>query len=172
MNRYTIQLVIYHANEDDPKKCTARKLHRFGLATLEGSIRKLPSHAILLNPFSEKSLSRDDISIAQDHGIVAFDCSWKNAEQSFAVVKKTVVSRALPYLLAANPVNYGKPFQLSTVEAFAAALYILGEVTHAEKILGIYTWGHRFLELNREPLEEYRCAKDSAEVVRIMKQYI
>jgi pre-rRNA-processing protein TSR3 len=38
--------------------------------------------------------------------------------------------------------------------------------------LGIYTWGPRFLELNREPLEEYRQARDSAEVVRLMKQYI
>jgi pre-rRNA-processing protein TSR3 len=69
-------------------------------------------------------------------------------------------------------VNYGKPFQLSTLEAFSAALYILGEVSQASLILGIYTWGPRFLELNREPLEEYRQARDSAEVVRLMKQYI
>jgi pre-rRNA-processing protein TSR3 len=172
MNTKAVRLVVYHANEDDPKKCTARKLHRFGFAILEKSIRKLPYHGVLLNPFSEKSLSREDLHDAQDHGLVALDCSWKTAEQLFLSLEKTSVSRALPFLLAANPVNYGKPFQLSTVEAFAAALYILGEVSHAEKILGIYTWGHRFLELNREPLEEYRKAKDSAEVVRIMNQYI
>jgi pre-rRNA-processing protein TSR3 len=172
MNKKRIRLVIFHANEDDPKKCTAKKLHRFGFATLEKSIRKLPYHAVLLNPFSEKSLSPEDVRIARDHGLVALDCSWKTAEQTFMALEKTSMSRALPFLLAANPVNYGKPFQLSTVEAFAAALYILGEVAYAEEILGIYTWGHRFLELNQEPLEDYRGAKDSSEVIRIMKRYI
>ena len=168
----TIRLVVYHTNEDDPKKCTAKKLHRFGFATLEKTIRKLPYHAILLNPFAEKSLSREDLGVAKEQGIAAVDCSWKTAEQTFESLETTMISRALPFLLAANPVNYGKPFQLSTLEAFAAALYILGEVEHAKEIVGIYTWGPRFLELNREPLEEYRQARDSAEVVRLMKQYI
>ena len=61
---------------------------------------------------------------------------------------------------------------IHALEAFAAALYILGEVQHAEKILGIYTWGPRFLELNKEPLEEYRQAQTSAEVIHIMNKYI
>ncbi|HUS99729.1 MAG TPA: hypothetical protein VMY59_05340, partial [Candidatus Thermoplasmatota archaeon] len=34
----SVRLVVYHANEDDPKKCTAKKLHRFGYATLEKTI--------------------------------------------------------------------------------------------------------------------------------------
>jgi pre-rRNA-processing protein TSR3 len=150
-----VRLVVYHADEDDPKKCTAKKLHRFGYVVLEKSRRRLPYHAVLLNPFAEKSLSREDLQDAKDHGLVALDCSWKTAEQSFQSLETTMVSRALPFLLAANPVNYGKAYQLSTLEAFAAALYILGEVAHAKEIVGIYTWGHRFLELNKEPLEDY-----------------
>ncbi len=168
----SIKLVVFHANEDDPKKCTAKKLHRFGYAVLQKSRRRLPSHAVLLNPFAEKSLSREDLSVAVQYGLVVLDCSWKTAEQTFQVLETTMVSRALPFVVAANPVNYGKPFQLSTLEAFAAALYILGEVAQATEILRIYTWGHRFLELNQEPLEEYRGAQTSAEVIRIMKKYI
>ena len=167
-----MRLVVYHANEDDPKKCTAKKLHRFGFASLEKTIRKLPYHAVLLHPFAEKSLSREDLGVAWEHGLVALDCSWKTAEQTFESLETTMVSRALPFLLAANPVNYGKPFQLTTLEAFAAALYIFGEVECAQEILGIYTWGPHFLVLNREPLEDYRKAETSAEVVRLMKQYI
>ena len=81
-------------------------------------------------------------------------------------------SRALPFLIAANPVNYGKPFMLTTLEAFASALYILGETKQAKDILTIYKWAPHFLELNIQPLEEYRTAKNSQEVIRIMNEYI
>ncbi|MBN1860364.1 MAG: DUF367 family protein, partial [Candidatus Thermoplasmatota archaeon] len=158
-----IRLVVYHTNEDDPKKCTAKKLHRFGYAVLVKSQRRLPYHAVLLNPFAQKSLSQEDLRSALEHGLVALDCSWKHVEQTFQTLEGTMTSRALPFLLAANPVNYGKPYQLSTLEAFSAALYILGEVAQAREILRIYTWGLRFLELNQEPLEEYRLASTSAE---------
>ncbi len=167
-----VPLIVYHANQDDPKKCTAKKLHRFGFAILQKNIKRLPAHAVLLDPFAEKSLSFEDVQVARKYGLVALDCSWKTAEQVFGSLETRMTPRALPFLLAANPVNYGKPYQLSTLEAFAAALYILDEVAQATTILGIYTWGHRFLELNKEPLEEYRLARSSAEVIRIMHKYI
>jgi pre-rRNA-processing protein TSR3 len=170
--KQVVRLFVYHANQDDPRKCTAKKLHRFGFAVLQKNIRKLPSYAILLDPFAKKSVSCEDKSVALQNGLVALDCSWKTAEQMFQSLELRMIPRALPFLLAANPVNYGKAFQLSTLEAFAAALYILDEVEQARTILGIYTWGHRFLELNKEPLEEYRQASSSAEIIQIMNRYI
>lgn len=167
-----IQLIVYHANEDDPKKCSAKKLHKFGFVKLEKNIRKVPKHAILLNPFAKKSLSKEDLKIAKKNGILAIDCSWKNAENSFEYLDQENISRALPFLVAANPVNYGKPFKLTTLEAFASALYILGEKEHAKDILNIYKWSPHFLELNKQPLEEYVKAKNSKEVIKIMKRYI
>jgi pre-rRNA-processing protein TSR3 len=100
------------------------------------------------------------------------DCSWKNAESCFKRLGKTSESRALPFVIAANPVNYGKPFKLTTLEAFATALYILNQTEEAKEILNIYKWGPHFLTLNKEPLEEYRNAEDSSEIIQIMKQYM
>ena len=164
-------LIIYHANEDDLKKCSAKKLNRFKLAYLTDNIKKINRNAILLNPFAEKSLSREDNYIAKKNGIIAIDCSWKNAENSFEYLDKRNHSRALPYLIAVNPVNYGKILKLTTLEAFAAALYILDDVDTAKKILNIYKWGPQFIELNKEPLEDYRKAKNSKEIIEYMNQY-
>ena len=166
-----MKLIVFHANEDDPKKCSARKLAKFGYVKLETNIRKTPKDCILLNPFSKKSLSREDKTIAEKHGILAVDCSWKNAEKSFEYLNKRCKPRALPFIIAVNPVNYGKPFKLTTLEAFAASLYILDEVERAKEILNLYKWGPHFLELNKEPLEDYRKAENSEEVVQKMKQY-
>ena len=167
-----IKLIVYHTNEDDPKKCSARKLNKFGYVQLETSIKKIPKNAIVLSPFTKKSISKEDIDIARKNGIIAVDCSWKTAESCFNFLDKKYNSRALPFVIAANPVNYGKPFKLSTLEAFATVLYIFDEVEQAKEILNLYKWGPHFLELNKEPLEDYRRAKNSNEVIKIMKQYI
>jgi pre-rRNA-processing protein TSR3 len=165
------QLMIYHANEDDPKKCSAKKMHKFNFAYLTNNIKKIPKNTILLNPFADKSISKEDYLIAKKNGIVAIDCSWKNAEKSFEYLNKRNYSRSLPYLIAVNPINYGKVLKLSTLEAFAAALYILDNIDQAKKILNIYKWGPQFINLNKEPLEDYRNAKNSKEVIEHMKQY-
>ena len=161
-----MELVIYHANQCDPRKCSGKKLARFDLVRLTRHISQLRPY-IVLSPFSEKALSPEDKGA---RGLAALDCSWAHAEEVFARFK--LHERALPFLVAANPVNWGKPFKLSTVEALAAGLVILGEKSQAELILSKFNWGHVFLELNREPLSEYAAARDSAEVVRIQNEYM
>jgi pre-rRNA-processing protein TSR3 len=165
--RPLMELLIYHANQCDPKKCSGKKLARFKLARLTANIRSLRGY-LVLSPFAEKAISAEDKG--QFRGIAAMDCSWAHAEEAFAALKAT--TRALPFLVAANPVNYGKAFKLSTVEALAAALIIVGESAQADEILSKFSWGHTFLELNREPLAEYAMAKTSAEVVAIQMEYL
>lgn len=167
-----ISLYAYHTHQCDPKRCTAKKLARFGLVRLCNTIKKLPSGAILLDPTAERAFSPADWGKAQK-GLVVLDCSWEEVERVFPLLReKRMVRRALPFLLAANPVNYGKPFKLSSVEAFAAALYILGRKGRAEQILGKFSWGLGFLEFNRAPLEEYSKAISSAEVIEIQEGYM
>jgi len=81
-------------------------------------------------------------------------------------------SRCLPYLVAANPVNYGVPTKLSTVEALAAALYIAGFKEKAEQLLSKFKWGLQFVALNRELLEGYARARDSGEVVALQRKFM
>ncbi|MEM0492703.1 MAG: DUF367 family protein [Candidatus Thermoplasmatota archaeon] len=167
-----IRLIIYHSDEDDPKKCTAKKMHRLGLATLYDKLGSIPRKSILLNPYAEKSLSQEDRNLAEKYGIIAFDCSWKHAEEHFKKREHNLEARALPFLIAANPINYGKPFKLSTLEAFAAALYIINKVEQSKELLNIYKWAPHFLNMNKELLEKYRKAKSSNEIIKIMKEHL
>jgi pre-rRNA-processing protein TSR3 len=125
----------------------------------------------VLNPFAEKALSMEDLSRAKKHGIVVLDLSWRNIE-NLPRMPSQLAQRGLPYLLAANPVNWGKPMQLSSVEALAASLYILGEKEHARTILSKFSWGLNFIDLNKEPLDRYSEAATSAEVVAIQNEYV
>jgi pre-rRNA-processing protein TSR3 len=55
----------------------------------------------------------------------------------------------VPYLLATNPTNYGKPWRLNCVEALAAAFYIAGFDAYAERLLSGFGWGGSFWKVNR-----------------------
>ena len=57
------------------------------------------------------------------------------------------------------------------MEALAAALYIVGEKDRAVELLAKVSWGIRFLEVNREPLDLYASAKNSTEVIKIQELY-
>jgi len=166
-----VRLYVYHMKQCDPRKCTGSKLGRFGLAKLLHHIQSLPSKAVTLDPYSEKAFSPADRKIVERYGLVAIDCSWANVGD-LLTLRKQKISRGLPYLITANPVNYGQVGKLSTVEAFAASLYILGKSEQAERLLSLFKWGSTFSTLNREPLDLYSRAKDSAEVVSIQKQFM
>lgn len=163
-------LFIIHEDQDDPKKCTARKLARFHFAQLVDEAH-VPHGSILLHPFAEQALSPADAEHA-DRGLVALDCSWARAKEAFARLEGRAEPRALPFLVAANPVNYGKPFKLSTVEAIAAALAILGRQEEAEMAMKKFSWHESFWAMNREPLEAYAACEDSAEVVQEQRAFV
>ena len=166
-----VRIIVYHAGQCDPKKCTALKLKRHGLVRLVTQTRFLPKRAVVLNPFSKIAFSPADRRRIEKFGLAALDCSWEHAEK---VLLKRVrgTSRCLPFLIAGNPVNFGKPTRLTTVEALAAALYIAGLREEANQLLSIFKWGHTFIELNQERLESYAKAKDSTEIIKLQARLI
>jgi len=166
-----VKLFALMAHEDDPKKCTASKLVRLGELREAKHVEKIPRGALVLDPEAEKALSKEDLGPARKFGVLVLDCSW-NKLARFPRVRSGLKHRGLPFLLAANPTNFGKPQRLSSAEALAATLYILGEKEHAERIMGKFRWGPVFIDINREWLETYSAASTSAEVVEAQSRIL
>lgn len=163
-----MRLFAYYEGDDDPSKCTARRLEQFSHITLIHQQAELP-YGIVLNPFVDHALAPEDAADGLDR-LIALDCSWASAEEAaFTMAGR---HRALPFLVAANPVNYGRPFRLTTVEALAGALAILGWFAKAEQILEPFRWGETFLTLNEEPLRRYAACEDSHEVIAVQDDYL
>jgi pre-rRNA-processing protein TSR3 len=166
-----VRISIYHAAQDDPKKNTALRLKRRGLARIVTRVKFLPNRAIVLNPFGEIAFSPADKERLEQFGLAALDCSWEHAQKVMGEhVRGT--SRCLPILIAGNPVNFGKLTKLTTAEAIAAALYIAGFKDEAHQVLEIFPWGHTFFELNQKLLDNYVTAKDSPDIVEMQTRLL
>ena len=154
--------------QDDPFRCTAAKLVKFNLARRLSYIHK---DTLVLNPFASVSLSKHDAKIS--NSVCAIDCSWSRAndELKYRKVAYHGIQRRLPLLLAANPTNYSRAGMLSTAEALAASVYILGFRETAAELMNKFKWGHTFLELNANILEEYSDAENSSGIADLEISY-
>ncbi|MCH8906474.1 MAG: DUF367 family protein [Candidatus Heimdallarchaeota archaeon] len=160
---------MLHLDQCDKTKCTGSRLLKFKL--IHNSRRKSIKGSIILSPYSDTSISQADLKIISRRGITVIDGSWNQITTSnkefFAGV-----DRALPFLVAANPINYGKPTKLTSVEAVAAALYIVGAKTQAAKLLDIFKWGPTFIDLNYERLEVYSECETSREIITAQTKFM
>ncbi|MCL1810770.1 MAG: DUF367 family protein [Methanomassiliicoccaceae archaeon] len=164
-----IPVIIHDKCQCDPKKCTAKRMLKFGLGKEAKTLSAIPRGSIVLSPFSEIALSPADIVHAKK-GLVVMDLTWTNIDDFPKL--KGVHERSLPYLLASNPVNWGRPMELNSAEAVMASLIILGEKGQAEEFTGRFNWAPEFIRLNGAMLEDYSNAEDSAGVVRIQNEYL
>lgn len=163
-----MKVLVFMLKQDDPFKCTASKLVKFGLAQ---AVQYFHRDNLVLNPFAEILLSRQDLKISSS--ICAIDCSWQRAsnflrQRHFRFHR---VDRRLPLLLAANPTNYSKAGLLSTAEALAGSLYILGYKDMAAEFMNKFKWGHTFLELNCNLLEDYANVETAEQIAELEREY-
>ncbi len=168
-NEPLISLNLIYLNQCDTKKCTGIRLKKFNLINFYP--KPIRPRGVVLSPFSIKSISKEDLPMILDGGLTIIDCSWNEIDKMRRYFESDS-ARSLPYLVAANPVNYGKPFKLSSVEAFAAALYITGFKKQASFILSKFKWGPNFIVLNEDLLEAYSSVNTSKEIIQIQNKYI
>ncbi|XP_008543119.1 18S rRNA aminocarboxypropyltransferase isoform X1 [Microplitis demolitor] len=154
----------------DPKKCSGRKLSRHGLIKTLKLNARFPG--LVLTPVGKKCVSPTDREIVKDNGCAVVDCSWAKLDDTPFSRMKSPNPRLLPFLVAANPINYGKPCQLSCVEAIAATLIITGFPEEADFYLGKFSWGHAFIELNSELLTAYAACKNSEEIIAAQDKFL
>lgn len=130
---------------------------------------------VILDPYAPTPLSAADGDAARDGGLLVVDCSWNRLSSRGTFPgdeggrRRHGSHRRLPMLVAANPQHYGRVAQLTTAEAFSAALYVLGWIAEAEGVIDGFAGGPEFLAINRARLERYRVAAGPAEVVAAEK---
>ncbi|KAG6657499.1 hypothetical protein I3843_04G087800 [Carya illinoinensis] len=165
-----IQLAMWDFGQCDAKRCTGRKLSRFGL--LKELRVSNGFGGVVLSPVGTQCVSKEDHSLMKRKGLAVVDCSWARLGDVPFVKLRCAAPRLLPWLVAANPVNYGRPCELSCVEALSAALLICGEEETANLLLGKFKWGHAFLSLNRELLKAYSDCENSADIISTQNAWL
>nr|AIF21848.1 pre-rRNA-processing protein (TSR3) [uncultured marine thaumarchaeote SAT1000_06_B02] len=60
---------------------------------------------------------------------------------------------------------------MTTVEALAAAVYILGEPELTHTLLKKFKWGDTFFALNKNLLQDYSKVQSESEILEICHEY-
>jgi pre-rRNA-processing protein TSR3 len=149
----------------DKKRCSGAKLVRLGVCSEISKNRG--ARGICLTPVGTRTVSPADRDIVLKDGVCVVDCSWAELAAVPFTKLKCSHPRLLPFLVAANPVNYGKPCKLNCAEAYAAALWIAGFAEDAALCMSKFKWGQGFLDLNEELLNMYAACRDGAEVIEV-----
>lgn len=164
------KLAMWDLNHCAPKKCSGRKLARHRVLSVLRLSQRFPG--VVLTPNGERAISKADANICAASGLAVVDCSWARLDEVPFDRLRGGAERLLPFLIAANPINYGRPLRLSCAEALAAGLFIMGFEEAGKQVLQKFTWGDGFWQLNEELLERYSQCSSSEEVVQEQNRYI
>lgn len=167
---FPITLRMWDFQQCDSKRCTGRKLCRLGY--IKSMKPGQAFRGIVLSPAGEQALSPSDREIVETLGISVIDCSWAKVQELPYKQVRSGYHRLLPFMVAANTVNYGKPYKLSCAEAIAATLYIVGKKDEAVQVMEEFSWGMEFLKINYDCLEAYSACNTSTEVVEAQNAYL
>ncbi|VEU22281.1 DEKNAAC103292 [Brettanomyces naardenensis] len=168
-SNFPCKLAMWDFGHCDPKRCSGKRMEREGLITSLRIGQKF--QGVVVTPNATSIVCPNDRDTVLTSGIAVVECSWARLDE---VPFKRIGGRnerLLPYLIAANPVNYGKPLRLNCVEAIAACLAIVGQEDWALELLKHFSWGPIFLSVNRELIERYQRCTDEESILAAQKEY-
>ncbi|KAF9583405.1 ribosome biogenesis protein tsr3 [Lunasporangiospora selenospora] len=154
----------------DPKRCSGKKLARLGYVDILKVNQRF--RGVCMTPNGQQAVSPADREIVREHGLAVVDCSWAKLGEVPFTRLRAGHDRLLPYLIATNPVNYGKPWKLNCVEALAACFYITGFDEHGDELMSKFKWGHAFKKVNAELFKIYSKCTDSKSIIEAQNEYL
>ncbi|BCS24647.1 ribosome biogenesis TSR3 family protein [Aspergillus puulaauensis] len=154
----------------DPKRCSGKRLMHFGLMRELAIGQKF--QGVVVSPNAKKVVSPADRELLEQYGAAVVECSWVRVQEVPWARIGGKCERLLPYLIAANTVNYGKPWRLNCVEALAACFYICGHEDWAQEVLKHFRYGEAFLEINSQLLKRYAACETEEDVKRTEEEWL
>ena len=154
----------------DPKRCSGKKLIR------QHMMRELHLgqrfNGVIITPNGKQVVSPADRETMNAYGAAVVECSWARTQEVQWSKVGGKCERLLPYLVAANTVNYGKPWRLNCAEALAAAFFICGQPDWAEQVLAPFSYGESFLKINGSLLKRYAACEDHGAVKKVEEEWM
>ncbi|KAL8376720.1 hypothetical protein RB595_007712 [Gaeumannomyces hyphopodioides] len=154
----------------DPKRCSGKKLMKLGMMRPLSVGQRHPG--VVITPNGKAVVSPADREALELHGAAVVECSWARTKEVQWSRVGGRCERLLPYLVAANTVNYGKPWRLNCAEALAAAFAICGRHEWAVEVLAPFSYGDAFLEINATLLKRYAACADAKEVKQAEEEWM
>ena len=167
---FPVPLAMWDLGQCDPKRCTGRKLHRLGCLKELRLSQRFPG--VVLTPDATEHLSPADYDLIRSDGLAVVDCSWNRLDDVPWNKIHGAAPRLLPWMVAANGVNYGKACKLSCAEALAGGLYCAGYADAAKQLMNKFKWGHGFITLNEELLETYSECATAEDVKKAQDEWL
>lgn len=127
---------------------------------------------VVISPNAKRILSPADRELLEQHGAAVVECSWVRVKEVPWSRIGGKCERLLPYLVAANTVNYGRPWRLNCAEALAACFYICGHEDWAREILKNFRYGDAFLEINGPLLKRYAACESEDDIKQAEEQWL
>lgn len=175
MQNFEIFLFMPYLYSFDMKQCFAKMCSAEKLVKQKLVKALLPTKrfgGLVLSPKGTQTVSPTDRKYIEKYGLAVVDCSWNKLDEINFHTLPSGRNRLLPFLVAANTINYGRPCKLNCAEAFCAALYICGYKEEAARIIEPFPYGQEFIKINQDLLEAYSQCTSSEEIITVQNGYI